>query len=738
MLVSCYTNIKHTTDPKNVDYYEILEAIKLGAWRDEVVSYRALPDDSKPAQQAKKKAKLALPNFTGSGIFGDNREDDAIIQHSGRIIIDLDHIGDVAEAKSLLCADDYTECCFVSVGGAGIAVSVKIDPNRHRESFLALSAYYKNRYNYIADKSCVNEARVRFISYDPELFLNPDAKQFIVGRDYVAHVKRVTAYYLENAQPGEVHGTLIRSSRLMGGYIAGGLIDEEEGLEHLVDIMRNKEGIVSIEIERKKIKDGIANGKLSPITAENIARSERDNEAEREKMKEIYSYIHMQNREGIKFTPDMIRVICEKYSVDIHGITFDRIESIFKEVYENNVPEFGINHKSDIVKVEVFLTKNYRFYNNVVTSTIEVYKAGVKDPEYLDENTIFRHMQHAGFKFPLDKLKSLLKSDFVEKYNPFIDHFTNLPKWDGKDHIEQLAGYVHTDFQDHFNTQFKKMLVRSVGCGLYGVENRFVFVLVQEKQYTGKSSFIRFLNPFGTKYYTEAPLREGKDSFIGFSENFIYNLEELASLSNRDVNGLKAIISTAMIKERRPYAKKAEEMPRRCNFFASTNSSQFLTDVENTRWLAFNVKNLDWGYKKEVDINQVWAQAFALWHDKDFDSQLTKEESRWRDVNNKAYEVSDLDKELLKRLYIVCDEEDAGTVFVSTVDVVNDIMNIWKGPAAMVNSRLIGKSMVQLGFKQGTRRINGHQYRGYFVKRNAATSNDPVLSTGAIHSPKLF
>lgn len=707
--VTIFKNIKQTQGGDDFPLSEIMEAIRLGHWQPKVMYYRSLPDRNEDEIKAKKTAKLDIPYFTGSGTFA-KRSDDGIVSHNGRIVLDIDEIEDVDEVKSLIGADDYAEYVFTSVGGGGVAVVVKIDSNKHLESWKALSTYFKTKYGLIVDKATKDISRARFVSYDPDLVHNPKAKTFRL-KQYDELAKERAGKIINSAARGEVHNALIRASRLIGGYIAGGLMDEHDGEEFLVNCMAQKEGVVDIEIERKKIRDGIENGKLSPITAQQVEKEGKISEAERGAWKEIYSFIHEINRHGRKYTEADIAHIGEQY-YSIIKASKAKIENAFKKVFEENKDEFGINDKPEIYKVEIWLRKNWEFAENLITQTPEFKPRGADRFEVLNTDSIFRKLQHAGFKFPLDKLKSLLRSDFMPRYNPFVDYFESLPDWDGVDHIAELSKYVRVKDQEFFETQFKKTLVRCIGCSLFNEENRIVFVLVGEKQSTGKSTFLRFLNPFKDKYYTEAPIHNNKDSSFSLAENFIYNLEELASLSNIDVNRLKSIISTAVIKERKAYARDSVEQPRRANFFGSTNKTEFLTDTENTRWLCFDLEAIDWGYKKKIDINKVWSQAYALYKDAGFDCQLSREEAELRDSKNKDYEINDYEKELIKRHFRVCEPHDGE--FYSNADIL-DILQ--EDGRKKLESRFIGKNMVQLGFERGVKKVNNHTVRGYYCKK---------------------
>jgi len=438
---------------------------------------------------------------------------------------------------------------------------------------------------------------------------------------------------------------------------------------------------------------------------------EARNEQEKSAWRDVYSHAHMINRIGREYSSTDILHLCERLL-----LSKEKVEKVFKKIFEQNKEAFGIDDKPEIYKVEYFLKQNWEFVKNEITQRTEYRPAkSSKDFEKLNEHSIYRKLQHANFRFSMEKLKSLLKSDFMKSYNAFVDYFTNLEEWDYEtDHIGKLANYIKATNQKFHVNQFRKMLVRSIGCSLYGVENRFVYVLIGEKQEKGKSTFIRFLNPFGTRYYTEAPIRDNKDTYFSFSENFIYNLEELASLSNLDVNHLKSVISMSMIKERKAFEVNPEEQPRRCNFFASTNKDEFLTDSENTRWLCINVEDIDWNYKKEVDISKVWAQAFALYHDKEFNQNLTLEEMKERDAMNKNFEITDIEKDLIKQCFEVVKKEDSKAMFYSNPDILITLQEKFLGKT--LNAKFISKSMIQLGFERSTARINGHKTRGYYVK----------------------
>ena len=69
-------------------------------------------------------------------------------------------------------------------------------------------------------------------------------------------------------------------------------------------------------------------------------------------------------------------------------------------------------------------------------------------------------------------------------------------------------------------------------------------------------------------------------------------------------------------------------MYRTSSFCGSTNRSDFLTDeTGSVRWIIFEVFEIDFNYSKEININQVWAQAYHnAFERKNYNPELTAED----------------------------------------------------------------------------------------------------------------
>jgi hypothetical protein len=735
--VSLFPNIKTVKDGKDVDFHGIMCAIQEGRWKDRIVTYR----NKKFAGATKKESeyiKSGFPYFTASGTFSVRRAD-GLTQHSGKLAIDFDfadneealHPDKIQETKTLLCDDKFSEYVFFSCSGNGICVIVNVEPEQHLAAFLWLEKYYKQYYNLTADKACKDVPRPRYISYDPELFYNPNYEKINPVEEKQAITTTVDSDEEKYEWAKNIHDkkhTFSEGQRhhylvVLAFWLNKCGVSQEYTMDKFMQFVGD--GKTAAEIGRI-VKDCYKNTLEHGVFVINKKIADLPEEYSKD-VKEIFKYAHELNNEGREFTEIDILSQCNKFLV-----SKQIVEGIFKSVFKNNKDSYGINNKPDICKIEHFIAKRYEIAKNEITHRLESKGESAKW-ELINLHTIFRDIQHAGIKFTFEKLKSLLQSDFVPLRNPIREYFDGLPEWvenEEPDYITELASFIKTDNDPFWHIQFKKALVRNIACSLDYKENRIIMVLVEPNQNTGKTSWLRFLVPGELKdYYTETAMDGTKDSDIQLSENMFWNLEELAALYNNEINKLKATISKSVVKQRRAYGEHHESNPRRVNFWASTNKSEFLTDDQNTRWLCFNVIGVDHDYNnavtgvRKVNINNVWAQAYSLYKS-GFNYQLTKEESNIRDTTNKEYELVSMEKDL-----IMANFENLGQgkgTFMSYTEIMI-FLNTATDNKLKLNIYAVAKAMRQLGYFNGMRKVDGNAVKGFWC--SSATRG---LDTGHI------
>jgi predicted P-loop ATPase len=727
-LVSIYPHIKEVKKSETMDIAHVLDLIRTGAWESQIEKVRAAVS-SGAGEKEISELKNALPYFTASGVF-EVRNDAGLTHHSGILALDFDKLDpeQFMAAWDSITGDKYTHYAFISCSGRGICAIVHIDPARHLDSFLFLEKYYSKHYNLTLDSACKDISRPRYVSSDSNLFENNNYETLSIPHatgatttvdaddekyEWVkSDMDRKHAY-----MPGQRHQYLV----IMAGYLNKVGVSEEYtthrfASDYSADMGDDKEIARILKFAYSKVNE---------FGTFEITKKIKDLPPEfAEDTKKVYKYAFMLNCDGINWTEENVDIMCKQ-----NLLSAQLVRNIFSSVFKNNQDEFNINNKPEIAKIEVFIKKRWKLQRNEITKRVQTLTP--QGPDLVNEHNISRELMHANFKFPIDKIRSLLDSDFVPNFNPFIDYFEALPAWNQEqgDHISYLSTFIQTTDQYSWSVQLKKALVRTIACAIQGVENRIIITLVGNKQETGKSSFIRFLCPQALReYYTESELLAGeKDSDIQLSENFMWNLEELAALNSNEVNKLKATISKSTVKQRRAYGRFHETNPRRVTFWASTNNLEFLADDINTRWLCFEVTSIDHDYSngktgvRKVDINKCWAQAYALYKS-GFDFNLSKEEVALRDTANKDYEKSSVEKDLIIRNFEFADQWQS--VFVTKTDILQKLQIITDN-RVRVNEHAIVRAMNQIGFDKSSKTINGHKLRGWYIKDNTTTITAP-------------
>lgn len=114
-----------------------------------------------------------------SGTFS-YRRDDSLIEHSGLLCLDFDHVGNslaISKLREQLIADPNftTWLLFTSPSGDGLKWVIGIDLTLcdHHTWFLALQNYIRATYGQEVDEKCSNVSRTCFLPHDASCYVNP-------------------------------------------------------------------------------------------------------------------------------------------------------------------------------------------------------------------------------------------------------------------------------------------------------------------------------------------------------------------------------------------------------------------------------------------------------------------------------------------------------------------------------------------------------------------------------------
>jgi hypothetical protein len=274
---------------------EVLDAIQSGAYQRPVQRLRELMRTQ--GQAAYNIAKRMLPAVTFCGTFSPTRAKANLVQHSGIVHGDIDHLADVAAAKQRLAADPYVIYVFISPSATGLKPGVRVAPvaddSSYKRAWQAVADYLAAEHGVTLDPSGKDVCRLCYVSYDPQLYRNEDARPFPVpdpaprpaprptlpqpaydvprGRRerYAQQALRTAVAMIEASTPGSRHYHRLKASELLGGYIAGGLLTYDEAWGALAPaVARHTE---HLDRSMKTVADGLLHGQERPITLDALA-----------------------------------------------------------------------------------------------------------------------------------------------------------------------------------------------------------------------------------------------------------------------------------------------------------------------------------------------------------------------------------------------------------------------------------------------------------------------------------
>lgn len=185
-MITIFKNLAQTNTPFFRDIDFVLDRIKSGKSKELVDQVRQ--------QSNKDEFKKQLPAICFSGTFS-KRNDAAILEHSGYICLDFDKYESLEllnEDRDKLIVDKYTFALFISPSGNGLKLIVKIpkDIDSHKSYFDALEKYYNNNH---FDTTSKNISRICFESYDSNIFINKNSKEWDIKQDYIEYDYREQA-----------------------------------------------------------------------------------------------------------------------------------------------------------------------------------------------------------------------------------------------------------------------------------------------------------------------------------------------------------------------------------------------------------------------------------------------------------------------------------------------------------------------------------------------------------------
>ena len=264
-----------------------------------------------------------------------------------------------------------------------------------------------------------------------------------------------------------------------------------------------------------------------------------------------------------------------------------------------------------------------RAYTRMVSPPVPWDKGGSKDRPISDADYcgLAAYMEREyGLMSKQKAIDAVVNVSMQNQRNPVAEWLDGL-KWDGVPRVDTLLTvYLGAEPCD-YNAAVMRLFMQGAVARAYEPGTKFDYMPVLiGKQGLGKSMFLRRLAHETSWYNDNLNTIEGDAAAEKLRGMWILEMAELlATKRQKDVEGIKAFITSTVDTIRPKYARETEQRPRACVFCGTTNDSAFLTDTTgNRRFLPVEcgaVEPLAGLFDKGVDaeFDQAWAEAVHVY-----------------------------------------------------------------------------------------------------------------------------
>ena len=313
-------------------------------------------------------------------------------------------------------------------------------------------------------------------------------------------------------------------------------------------------------------------------------------------------------------------------------------------------------------------------------------------------------------------IKRYVESDHVQAYHPFELYFKNLPEWDGKDRVKELARRI-SDKDVWVRSFHRWMLAVTAQWTSPGNRSRransVAPLLVSPTQGLGKSTFCRMLLPKELRdYFTESfDLTNTSSAENKLASYGLINLDEFDRLPASRMPQLKNLMQMEDLRVRRVYRRSAEALPRIASFIGTSNRRDLLTDLSGSRrFICVEVEHaID--CTTPIDHAQLYAQLLYELNSGERCWFSKAEEAEIQSANRPFYRITPAE-ELIGSCFAFAESGEQGARLMSAADIYTVLKK--KNPAALKDCSCTSFSRLlsQLG-----RRVHTRYGNGYWVKK---------------------
>jgi hypothetical protein len=97
--------------------------------------------------------------------------------YNGIICLDIDHVDFPEVLKTEAKKLPWVHAAYITPSGKGLKVIVltTATPETYKDTEEKVASMFRDETNFVRDNRCKDIARIQFISYDPNLYYNPES-----------------------------------------------------------------------------------------------------------------------------------------------------------------------------------------------------------------------------------------------------------------------------------------------------------------------------------------------------------------------------------------------------------------------------------------------------------------------------------------------------------------------------------------------------------------------------------
>lgn len=717
MIISKLNNL--TAEPKDIELQQYVTYVETGATQDAILKIRNTKD-----KDERTKLKTSLPSVVFGGIYKNKVKKANLVEKTGLIGLDIDglDVSELNQVRKTLQNDPYSMVVNVSAGGKGFCVVIKYKvKNDFTETYAAIEKYYLEEYGIVLDAACKNINRLRFISYDPEIYYTEKSRVWtktfkeenVKKHDKVIFVQSDFDEIIKEIQDRgiDLSDDDYAKYRALGFAISEAFGEGGRDYFHIICAAGSKYKQTATDKHYTNFCKSNGHG-ITLATFYHFCKE-----------KGINTYSE-ETKTIIKRATTLKRIGVDKTGVIGNLSDFDDIEEEKSKEIVDQV--FNSSHnflkaiqreedKNDITIIAEYIEDEFDLRQNEITRKLELNKKVITDRIL---NSCYIHTKKAMGEISVFRgdFDSIIYSDNTPLYNPINDFIEENKDIEIEgDLIRDLSNTIVARNDEEYESNYlfiKKWFVGMIGTALKKNVSPLSLVLCGG-QGTGKTEWFRRLLPDELKsLYAESKLDAGKDDEILMTQKILIVDDEFGGKSKQEEKRFKEITSKQIFNLREPYGRVNVDLQRLATLGGSTNDTGILNDpTGNRRLLPVFVQAIDHFKYNEIDKTKLFIQAWKLLED-GFDYNLTREEVKLLNDSTGEFEQVDSLEELFLQ-YFTLDEEYGLVEYLTNTAILSRIQNL--SNMKIGSGKRLSQILKKLGFEQKRKKIDGTVKRVYEV-----------------------